>query len=272
MDKEYIEKHINAGGLRICYYDEGMSDRVLLLLHAFPLNKEIWLSQLLLAGDSLRVVAPDLRGFGGTEAGEEEFSLTLFNKDLENFISTLNLPDPILCGLSFGGFQSLFAATVNAERYRGFVFCSTQCIADSSEIRKSRLTQIRKIEKRGLESFAEEFCAMALGESPQPSVLLHLLTSIRKNSVKPLKQSLLALAERPETCTGVKGLPQPVLILAGKEDRVISFVQSELLKSTIGEGSIYLMEEAGHFCNVEKPEEFNQIIRDFLDANFVMSR
>jgi pimeloyl-ACP methyl ester carboxylesterase len=48
------------------YEDAGKGPAVL-LLHAFPLNNSMWSPQIGLLSGRFRVIAPDLRGFGGSK-------------------------------------------------------------------------------------------------------------------------------------------------------------------------------------------------------------
>ncbi|HVL03308.1 MAG TPA: alpha/beta fold hydrolase, partial [Acidimicrobiales bacterium] len=58
------------GGRRVHYLDHGEGGPALVLLHAFPLRAAMWSPQLG-ALAATRVVAPDLLGFGATDAPDD---------------------------------------------------------------------------------------------------------------------------------------------------------------------------------------------------------
>src|SRR5688572_11955951 len=61
---------VDVNGIRLAYSDSGTGEPVLLLVHGFPLNRSMWDPQLgRLRGSGARVIAPDLRGYGASEAG-----------------------------------------------------------------------------------------------------------------------------------------------------------------------------------------------------------
>ena len=90
-----IEKgRLRANGISFSMLAAGRRDRPLvLLLHGFPEGKESWEPQLeALAEAGYRAVAPDLRGFGGTDApnGLEAYALPHLVADVEALITALD--------------------------------------------------------------------------------------------------------------------------------------------------------------------------------------
>ncbi|MDP9235725.1 MAG: alpha/beta fold hydrolase, partial [Actinomycetota bacterium] len=60
-----------VNGTRISYTDTGGDGIPVVLLHAFPLHAGMWQPQLDALGDRFRVIAPDLKGFGGSDAPDD---------------------------------------------------------------------------------------------------------------------------------------------------------------------------------------------------------
>lgn len=56
----------------------------------------------------------------------------------------------------------------------------------------------------------------------------------------------------------------PVLIIAADKDSEIILTIGEYIHDKIVHSKTVMMNDCGHFPNVEKPEEFNQIVLDFL--------
>ena len=66
---EAVQSKIAHLATRSVRYLEAGAGRPVLLLHAFPLSAEQWLPQLARPPVGVRLVAPDLRGFGGSDPG-----------------------------------------------------------------------------------------------------------------------------------------------------------------------------------------------------------
>ena len=97
---------IQANGLDFALLAAGGRDRpVALLLHGFPEGKESWEPQLLaLAEAGWRAVAPDLRGYGGTDApkGLDAYAMPHLVADVEALISALGEEQVDLVGHDLG--------------------------------------------------------------------------------------------------------------------------------------------------------------------------
>src|ERR671928_1262678 len=95
-----------VNGIRLGYSDTGAGEPVVLLVHGFPLNRSMWDPQLgTLRAAGARVIAPDLRGFGASEAGPPgPLSMDQHADDLAALLDQLEVQVPVvLCALSMGG-------------------------------------------------------------------------------------------------------------------------------------------------------------------------
>jgi pimeloyl-ACP methyl ester carboxylesterase len=74
------------------------------------------------------------------------------------------------------------------------------------------------------------------------------------------------LYNRRETFQKFGTLNLPVLLVWGKEDRVIPFRISEMLKELIPNAGFKAIDQAGHVPHYELPDTVNPIIIDFLKS------
>ena len=58
---------IRIDDMQMAYTDEG-AGRAVVLIHGYPFNRSLWTEQIAALSRSYRVVVPDLRGFGETDA------------------------------------------------------------------------------------------------------------------------------------------------------------------------------------------------------------
>src|SRR6187549_4000961 len=97
---------ISVGSASLNVQDEGRG-QPLLLVHGFPLDQTMWRGQISELSKSFRVIAPDLRGFGGSSpiAGDDEIlTMAQFADDLAALLTALQIQEPVtFCGLSMGG-------------------------------------------------------------------------------------------------------------------------------------------------------------------------
>src|SRR6188768_2971265 len=210
-----ISKEIKVKESKVSYIDEG-SGIPIIFIHGFPFNKWMWEKQVLSLKDKYRCIAYDIQGHGDSTSTSSEFSISQFADDLIGFMDALHLDKVVLCGLSMGGYIALHAVEKAPERIIALALCDTQCKADTHEAKDKRLRTIAFIEQTGLSRYADEsvknLFAPASFESRKSEI--DFIRQVIVNS-KPenVCKTLMALANRKNTCYVLQSLKIPVLIL-----------------------------------------------------------
>lgn len=250
------------------YTEAGSADRpVVIFIHGFPFNQSMWHPQIEALRGSFRVITYDIRGHGDSEFGRDELSIALFAEDLIGLMDELEIPKAIVCGLSMGGYIALRAITVYPDRFSALILSDTQCVADSPEARTKRIAAIENIKKHGV----EEYAMQSLNNLLPPETLnaqIDLVTRIKdmilSTSRQTLCDTLMALANREETCTRLSNIQVPALILVGSEDKITPLAAANRMYSQIPNAKMHVIEGAGHLPNMEKTEAFNGYVVEFL--------
>ncbi|MEX2025908.1 MAG: alpha/beta fold hydrolase, partial [Pirellulaceae bacterium] len=77
----------------------------LLLIHGFPLDHTMWSAQIDALARQNRVIAPDLRGFGGSDVTPGTVTMAQYADDLAQLLDAMQVREPVVfCGLSMGGY------------------------------------------------------------------------------------------------------------------------------------------------------------------------
>ena len=76
--------------------------------------------------------------------------------------------------------------------------------------------------------------------------------------------NLMGLRREHHIVDRLRDLPIPLLAVWGEEDLVIPPVSAEEVRSVLPNSTIHVLPECGHWPHMEKPEEFNRILTDFL--------
>ena len=132
------DKPDSAADFQMAFEDS--CDRVpVLLIHGFPLSNMMWDPQIADLSDIARLIAPDLRGHGMTDATPPPYSMKLFSEDCAALLDQLGMTGPIVvAGLSMGGYIALDFCRRYPERVAGLILAATRAGADSDEAKKSR--------------------------------------------------------------------------------------------------------------------------------------
>lgn len=254
----------------VSYNDEGPKGApAIILIHGFPFNKSMWNEQMELLTENYRVIAYDVRGFGNSEAGTDDFSIELFVSDLLGLMDALKIEKAMLCGLSMGGYIALNAIENYPKRFNALILCDTNCVADTPEAVEKRMVTIEKIDKFGVELYANEsiknlFAPISFVTNQEKIAVVKEM--IMKTSVQSLSATLLALTRRKETCNKLADIKVPVLILVGEDDKITPPVVARQMHKNIKGSILNVIENAGHLSNIENSYEFNICLEKFVSS------
>lgn len=128
-DWPYLPNYLQLGELRVAYVDEGPRDgQVVLCLHGEPSWSYLYrkmIPPLVQAG--LRVIAPDLPGFGRSDkpAARSDYTYQRHVDWLRGLLDGLSLPPATLFCQDWGGLLGLRLAGEEPERFARIVACNT---------------------------------------------------------------------------------------------------------------------------------------------------
>lgn len=130
MTAPFPEPHfIETNGIRMAVHEMGPKDGFpIVFCHGFPELAYSWRNQLpALAAAGFRAIAPDMRGYGATEApeGAENYSMKHLTGDLAGLLNALGLKKAVFCGHDWGGFVVWQMALMHPERTAGVIGVNT---------------------------------------------------------------------------------------------------------------------------------------------------
>ncbi|QGZ39897.1 pimeloyl-ACP methyl ester carboxylesterase [Pseudoduganella flava] len=116
-------RNIDANGLRFAVAEQGTGPLVL-LCHGFPETSYAWRHQIgALAAAGYRAVAPDLRGYGGTDrpADPQQYTVWHLVGDLVGILDALGETQAVVVGNDWGATVAWHAALLRPDRFRAVV-------------------------------------------------------------------------------------------------------------------------------------------------------
>jgi pimeloyl-ACP methyl ester carboxylesterase len=244
---------------------------VLVLLHAFPLASEQWSADAeALASRGLRVIAPSMRGFGGTPPAPGSLSIDAMADDVAAILDALGVTEPVvLGGLSMGGYVTLAFARRHPERLRGLVLADTRAEPDGDEARANRDKAIARVEGGDVAGYVEGLLAVLLSpvtRAERPDIVERAREMAMRASASSLTTTLRALRDRPDARPGLSSIAVPVLAMAGADDTVTPPSAAQAMAAAIpgGRASVHVLPHAGHLSNLEQPAAFRDAVASFV--------
>jgi pimeloyl-ACP methyl ester carboxylesterase len=106
---------VDAGGLRVNVVEAGEGDPVL-LLHGWPQHNGMWREVIARLASRYRLIAPDLRGFGKTEAPGHGYDADTFARDQIALLDALGIERVKVIGHDWGGWTTMLLGLHHPER------------------------------------------------------------------------------------------------------------------------------------------------------------
>lgn len=261
--------------MRFKYGDTGIEYEIhgrrtgipVVLIHGFPFSKEMWRPQIDALKDHYYAVTYDVRGHGGSDTGDGQYSVEYFVDDLIALLDHLRISRAVTAGLSMGGYIALRAIERHPDRFRGLVLADTRSEPDGNDGRVKRASQARSIKTEGMEKFTETFLGAVFFEKTfrnNPDAVERIRKIILGTNPLAASGTLLALAARTDTTPSLYNISVPTLILVGQHDTITPPSAAQAIKSKIPGSEIHIIPNAAHLSNIENPEEFNGHLLNFL--------
>ncbi len=234
------------------YYEERGKGLPVVLLHGYPLDHTIWNRVVLRLASKARVITPDLRGHGLSEAPKGVYTMRQMASDVAAMLDNLQIQQAVLVGHSMGGYISLAFAQAFPDRLLGLGMVSSQAAADSPESKAARYETARKVEAEGVGVVAESMPARL---TSQPELIESLRCLILKMKPEGAIGDLQGIAERAEMSAWISRLCVPVAVIAGGADALIPLARAQEMAERFPNCQFTMIPQAGHMPMLEAPEE-----------------
>jgi pimeloyl-ACP methyl ester carboxylesterase len=264
--------HLPVRDVRLAVHTAG-AGMPLVLLHAFPLDHAMWVRQAPLA-DHLRLIVPDLRGFGGS-TGSVPRGIADLADDVAALLDGLHLERPaVICGVSMGGYVAQHLAVRHPDRVAALVLVDTKLDADTPEARAARGDLAGKVGRLGQSILADamipRLLAVPRSDSDPAVVSRHaenralLQGLVERQPVATIQAALAALGDRPDMTEAMRDVSVPTLLVVGAEDQITPPACLEAAEAVIPNAKLLIVPAAGHLVPLEAPEVFNRALVEFL--------
>jgi pimeloyl-ACP methyl ester carboxylesterase len=250
------------------YYEITGSGPDVVLLHPFPLNHNFWTAVSDQLSARYRVIVPDLRAHGDSELGDGPATMVKLAEDLTRLCREERVTRAFFVGVSIGGYLLFEFWRRNPERVSALVLANTRAGAETPESRATRLATADKVLREGTAGFIEDMLPRLLSPATaanRPDIVDAARRMMQKMSPEDIAGVQRGMAERPDSIATLKTITVPTLLIAGEDDSV-PLAEAELMRQHIAGSQLKVINRAGHYAAMEKPEEFGKLLRTFFDA------
>jgi 3-oxoadipate enol-lactonase len=254
----------DAGDVRIHYRVDGPEDGApVVFANSLGTDMRLWDDILPLLPEGLRIIRWDKRGHGLSTVPSGPYSMGSLISDCERLLDHLNVKECVFVGLSIGGMIAQGLAVKRLDLIRAMVLSNTAAKIGNPALWDERIAAVHS---GGIESLAdavmERWFSAAFRKKPEMELWRNMLVQQADDGYAGCSAAISGT----DFYTPTSGLRLPTLGIAGTED---GSTPPDLVRETVDlipGAQFHLIRRAGHLPCVEQPEEFAQVLGDFLKA------
>lgn len=269
-----MENNILYKNKNIFYRTSGKGN-VVLLIHGFGEDGNIWKN---LTGElekNYRIIIPDLPGSGRSEILEgENISIDDYADVIKTILETESPQVPIAIGIertvcmighSMGGYITLaFAKKFPGQLSSSGLFHSS-AFADDEQKVQTRLKGIEFIKNNGAYAFLKTSIPNLFADKLHLKEMEQLIEDGKKFSAEALIQYYHAMIKRQDRMDVLKSFTKPILFIIGEKDQAIPLRQSLAQCHVPSLSHIHILPNSAHMGMIEEKEKCKSTINDFIE-------
>jgi len=264
----------------ISYIDVGSGDKTIILVHGLASNSGFWRYNIPELSKHYRVIAIDLPGYGKSQKSTYPYTMSFYANQVKRVVDELNLNKIIYVGHSMGGQIGIIFSLKYPDRLEKLILASP---AGIEEFQKGEGDWLRSV-----------MTTSGVKKTPEDGVRRNLSNNfynwsdewewmveerVRMSKAKEFDEfayavvrSVNGMLDEP-TFDKLEKISVPTLIVYGKYDWLIPNpylnpgFTSDVFKfgaEAMANCKLHEIDCSGHMLQIEKPEEFNRVVLDFI--------
>ena len=239
------------------YYELHGEGEPIIFSHGWLEDCSIWDSQVESFAKNYAVILYDHRGHGRSDKPRGDYSVQVLSNDLYSLVQKLKLEKATLVGFSLGGMAALIFALEHPGKVSKLVLVGTtaKMALTVHIIRVLRYVTPYK-------TVARMVCKRRFYKPSKQIVEDELVKAMRVER-HTAYDCLKEFTKNYDIRNRVSKIEVPTLIIVGEKDK-INLKASQYLNREIKGSELRIVSGSGHTVMVEKTEEFNQILEEFI--------
>ena len=273
------DKYAKVGEINMRFWSMGDRGPILILLHGIGCHVEMWEKNIAALSQDHHVYAIDIMGFGRSDKPPAPYSPQLLVRFVLDFMETLHIEKATLIGNSMGGGISMMIAIQSPERVDKLVLVDTIGLGKevSPVLRLMSLPLIGELltrpGRKGVlrtmklclydpSAVTDDFIERAAQIAVLPRAQNAFLATLRSGGAfGGIKKELLSAY-----FDNFHRIKAPSLVIWGRQDRIFPVAHAQVALEKIPGAKLHIIDRAGHFPQMDQPEEFNAAVLEFLRA------
>ncbi|HXJ82198.1 MAG TPA: alpha/beta hydrolase [Candidatus Methylomirabilis sp.] len=258
MSADRVMETLSIAGVALRLGRAGTGPPVLVLHHDIGAPSRMSFHDAL--ASHFTVLAPSHPGYDGSERPEWLRNPRDIAVVYQRLLAALNLGTVSVVGLGFGGWIAAEMATMAPQTIRRLVLVGAMGIKpERGEIADQALLSYLDYARRG---FAARSAFDDLFGADPPTSQLEQWDLNREMTFRIAWKPYMYNPTLPHL---LGGLSTPSLIVWGRDDRIVPLECGERYAKSLARARLEVVEGAGHFVDMEKPQELAHLVTGFLN-------
>jgi 2-hydroxy-6-oxonona-2,4-dienedioate hydrolase len=273
MSKSQTESGFVKADTAQIYYETAGEGTPFVMIHAGVADSRQWNNEFEFFARDYQVLRYDMRGYGKSEPVDGDFN---HMSDLVSVLDALDLREPmLLMGCSMGGGLAMDFAFTHPSRVKALIMVGSGPSGLKLDVpAPAKFAEAEKAFEAGeLDLVAEietQIWFDGMGRTPDQ------VNQTMRNLAYEMDRKALAYEARklgkrlPNVETPafdrLAGLNIPVLVIVGSHDTPYILAAADYMQEKIPSVRTVRIEDAAHLPNMDHPEEFRAIVKDFLEG------
>jgi pimeloyl-ACP methyl ester carboxylesterase len=258
VKSEYVE----AGGYRLHYFEAGPGGTPLVLVHGLGARGEDWAAMIpALAAQGFHVYAPDLLGYGRSPKPDVDYSISLEEQTVAQFMRAVHVPRADIGGWSMGGWIVMKLALDHPEMVDRLV------IYDSAGVYFPATWDAELFTPADVIGVKKLIAMLTPMPGPLPGFAAEAALRKLERNAWVIRRSMTAMTNGRDLLDfRLQGITQPMLIVWGSQDELIPLSAGERIHKSVPQSVLNIVEGCGHLAPAECPVPVVEGTVEFLRA------
>ncbi|MDQ6691325.1 MAG: alpha/beta hydrolase [Candidatus Dormibacteraeota bacterium] len=247
-----------SDGTRLHYTVSGNGPPIVLVGGKTSTIDGAWWRFLPVLSQRLRVIALDNRGAGNSDKPDLPYTTTLMAQDALTVLAAAGETSAHWFGISLGGMIAQQIALTRPAAARSLILAATHCGENQGEAGDAPLDGLRG---NPLARYSNLYSTNFILE--EPAWVTEDTRHFGKMPLHAIHRQDQAVRNH-HTCDRLKEISQPVLIIHGRQDRMVSVRRAEEMAAALPHAELAILDPASHQVHSEQFQSVTQLVLDFV--------
>lgn len=277
-DVEFKLYYLQAAGIKTRVLEAGNGEP-LILLHGTGGHIEAYARNIKGLSQKFRVICIDMAGHGYTEKPNRPYGIDFYSDHLLGVMQALEIEQAYISGESLGGWVAAWFAAYHPEYVKALVLNTPGNVNNKPEVMaKLKESTIKAVVEANYENVKTRLEWLMYDKSQVTDELIKVRYDIyTKPEYQEAVYNIVYLQDiearkqyswDPSWCSKIN---VPTLLAWTDHDPTSTVEEGKPLQEMIPNSEFTVINDAGHWPQWEKPEEFNRVLTEFLLNKTVVS-